>query len=558
MQQRMSRILLQRGIRMELGDPVDSVVMKDCGGGKLVCESGKEIDFDECMWCTQAGCAEWMKGTGLTLDADGFVLVEDTLEAVGQSGIFAAGDCAAMKNHPRPKAGVFAVRAGPPLRENIRRCLLREPLLPYIPQQEFLSILGTGDRYAVASRAGWCAEGAPIWLLKEWIDRKWMRSYQDLPVMQMPQATPPAVAHAEAELAAFSHSGMRCGGCGCKVGATVLSRALARVKPLLTTNSDVIVGLEAPDDAALVRAPPPGEVLVQTVDFFRGFIDDPYVFGQVAANHALSDCHAMCARPQTALAIVVVPYAPEDKVEDTLVQLMAGACAALGEAGCALVGGHTSEGAELALGFAVNGTVDPTRALKKSGMCVGDALILTKPIGTGVVLAANMRVAAQAHWVSDTLQSMLLSNAAAATVISECGATSCTDVTGFGLVGHLSEMVKASGVSVRLDIDAIPLLAGAKECVQLGIASSLYPQNELFSRHIANQEETAKHEIYALLFDPQTAGGLLLTVPDAKAADCVASLRRSGYPCATICGGVTEALGGAPKIICTGTGISVQ
>jgi len=280
--------------------------------------------------------------------------------------------------------------------------------------------------------------------------------------------------------------------------------------------------------------------MVQTVDFFRSFIDDPFVFGRVAANHALSDVHAMCAEAQTALAIAVVPYGVEKIVEDTLYQMMAGACEVLAESNCALVGGHTCEGQELSLGFCVQGAADQDQVLRKGGFSKGDVLILTKPIGTGTLFAADMRGQAKGWWVAKALEGMQKSNRVGGFVLREHGATSCTDVTGFGLLGHLVEMCKASDAAVRLDMHKVPLLAGAQECVLNGVFSSLQPANLRLKRGISNESEALKYPAYPLLFDPQTAGGLLASVPAQHADECIAELRAKGYPDSFVIGEVTS------------------
>jgi selenide,water dikinase len=329
---------------------------------------------------------------------------------------------------------------------------------------------------------------------------------------------------------------MRCGGCGAKVGATVLSRALGAIAP--AARADVVVGLDAPDDAAVVDTG--GEKLsLQTVDYFRAIVDDPYLLGKIAANHSLGDVYAMGGEPQSALAIATVPYGLEAKVEADLSAMMAGANEVLREAGCALVGGHTSEGAELALGFAVNGLIARAAALRKGGLEPGDALILTKPIGTGTLLAADMRGKAKARWVMAAIAHMISSNGRAAAILREHGAHAATDVTGFGLVGHLVEMVRASNVDVTLALDSVPILRGARETVALGIFSSLQPQNVRLRRAIRNLEAAGRHPLYPLMFDPQTAGGLLAGVPIANAKPCVAALRAAGYADAGIIGVVT-------------------
>jgi selenide,water dikinase len=330
---------------------------------------------------------------------------------------------------------------------------------------------------------------------------------------------------------------MRCGGCGAKVGATVLSRALGAIEP--AQRADVVVGLDAPDDAALVDTG--GEKLsLQTVDYFRAIVDDPYMLGKIAANHSLGDVYAMGGEPQSALAIATVPYGLEAKVEADLSAMMAGANEVLREAGCALVGGHTSEGAELALGFAINGLVARAAALRKGGLAPGDALILTKPIGTGTLLAADMRGKAKARWVAAAIAHMVQSNGRAAEILRRHGVHAATDVTGFGLLGHLVEMVRASNVDVTLAVGRVPLLDGARETVALGIFSSLQPQNLRLRRAIRDIETAAAHPAYPLLFDPQTAGGLLAAVPLAEAGRCVSALRAGGYVHAAVIGLVSE------------------
>ena len=202
---------------------------------------------------------------------------------------------------------------------------------------------------------------------------------------------------------------MRCGGCGAEAVATWRQRALARLHP--TARADVLIGLTHPDDAAVV-AVPADKVMVHTVDFFRAIVDDPYVFGKIAANHSLGDIFAMGAEAQSALAIATVPYGVETVVEDLLAQMLLGAEEVLHEAGAALVGGHSSEGAELALGFAINGLVAPQDCLRKSGMHPGDRLIVTKALGTGTLFAADMRQRAKGRWMTAAIASMLQSNRA--------------------------------------------------------------------------------------------------------------------------------------------------
>jgi selenide,water dikinase len=341
----------------------------------------------------------------------------------------------------------------------------------------------------------------------------------------------------EESLQAISAIAMRCGGCGAKVGANILSRALGSLQPV--ERPDVLIGLHSPDDAAVVRVPP-GMAVVQTVDFFRAFIDDPYVFGKVAANHALGDIFAMGAEPQTATAVVTVPPGLESKVEDLLTQMMGGAIEVLNAAGCALVGGHTGEGAELALGFAINGLIDEKMdsVMRKGGMQPGDVLLLTKPIGTGTLFAAHALLKTRGRWIDAALDSMVQSNRLGAVCLQKHGATACTDLTGFGLLGHLVEMTRPSNVDAEIDLNALPLLDGAQATSAAGILSSLQPANVRLRRALRNQEAAVAHPNYPLIFDPQTAGGLLATVPAAKAQACVAALKALGYAHTAVIGRV--------------------
>ncbi len=542
---RFNAILAARGIAVVTGAPVTRVE-----AGRLMLDGHAPIAADEILWTTQAAPARWLATTGLPLDAGGFLRVDDTLRVAGHDDVFAAGDTIAFAARELPKSGVYAVRAGPVLADNIRRTLTGRSLRPFRPQREALYLVSTGDRHALGTRNGLTVEGAWVWRWKDWIDRRFMRKFNDLPEMAAPPAALPPLADRQA-LKEISAIAMRCGGCGAKVGATVLSRALGTIEP--AARADVVVGLDAPDDAALVDVG--GDRLsLQTVDYFRAIVDDPYMLGKIAANHALGDVYAMGGEPQTALAIATVPYGLEAKVEADLSAMMAGANAVLREAGCALVGGHTSEGAELALGFAVNGLVAPAAALRKGGLEAGDALILTKPIGTGTLLAADMRRKAKARWVMAAIAHMVHSNRKAAEILARHGVHAATDVTGFGLLGHLVEMVRASEVDVTLAVDRVPLIDGARETVALGIFSSLQPQNVRLRRAIRELDAVAGHPLYPLLFDPQTAGGLLAAVPLAEAERCVAALRAAGYAGAAIIGFVSEQSGALEPVTLDLTG----
>ncbi|MGJ7457745.1 selenide, water dikinase SelD [Halomonas sp. MA07-2] len=542
--------LARRHVTVHTGTDVVAVEAK-----RLKDADGHWHAADEIVWVTNAGGAAWLRDTHLALDDDGFIEVDDTLRSPSDPRIFAAGDIAHLINHPREKAGVFAVRQGRPLADNLRAAVTGRPLRPYRPQVKWLALISTGDRHAVASRGGLCFAGDWVWRWKDRIDRRFMARFMsqlnDLPPMQAGPMKPARASRVPLDAAendqAISAMAMRCGGCGAKVGAPVLSRAIAELAPV--EREEVLIGLHAPDDAAVVRVPP-GKAMVHTVDFFRAFIDDPYLFGKIAANHALGDIFAMGAEAQTATAIATVPQGLEAKVEDTVFQMMTGAVEVLNAAGCALVGGHTGEGSELALGFAVNGLVDERMdgVLRKDGMRPGEVLILTKPLGTGTLFAAHARLAARGRWIDAALESMCQSNRQAADCLREHGASACTDITGFGLLGHLVEMTRPSGVDAELDLAALPLLEGAEETVAAGILSSLQPANMRLRHALQDLQAWVDHPRYPLLFDPQTAGGLLASVPTEHAAACLADLVAQGYARARIIGRVHPAGDGLAPI----------
>lgn len=506
--------------------------------GMIECADGRTLNIDEIFWVTTASAPAWLGESGLSVNEDGFVKVHDTLQSVSHPNVFASGDIAAVTDHPRPKSGVFAVRQGPPLTENLRRSLLGKTLLGFKPQREFLSLISTGEKYAIGSRGRWAVEGRWVWQWKNWIDRRFMHKYRDLPEMAKDDNVFPGQANFDSELRELLADPMRCGGCGSKVGADVLSDAL---KSLQTQrHDDVLVGLDQPDDAAVVK-PHPGTVLVQTVDSFRAFIDDPFTFGKVAANHCLSDIFAMGATPQTALAVVTLPLGKPAKMREDLVHLMSGAMSVFDIEGTALVGGHTNEGSELSLGFAINGYIESDALNRKSGASAGDSIILTKALGTGVLFAGEMRSKANSRWVASALEAMLLSNGPAANCLRDFNTHALTDITGFGLIGHLVEMLRAANVGASLDLSAVPFLDGAQSLAAEGIRSSLLSNNLRVASAIANAESYANHNNYELCFDPQTSGGLLAAVPAENANECLRKLRALGYVRSRVIGSVTSA-----------------
>ena len=294
---------------------------------------------------TEAAAAPWLAETGLALDAGGFVETDEHLRSPSDAAVFAAGDIAAMRGRiSAPRAASTRCAPGP---RSPRICGARWPrqqLRRAVPQRRALALIGTGDGRAVASRGAFAAEGAWLWRLKQAIDRRWMRGYSELPAM------------------AVDEGAMRCGGCAAKVPAAVLAQVMARLAPAAGGAVEIGIG----DDAALI-AFPGGPPLLQTVDFFRAMVGDPYLFGRIAATHALGDIYAMGGLPETALAIAALPPASPAITEHDLFHTLKGGTEVLEAAGAALVGGHSAEGAEMALGFAVTGRTRPGRPVLAQG-----------------------------------------------------------------------------------------------------------------------------------------------------------------------------------------------
>jgi selenide,water dikinase len=513
------RALRARGIGIAEGGAVTHA-----GPDGVTLADGQQLGCDLALWATGAAAPAWLRETGLALDPQGFVAVDATLRSLSHPEVFAAGDVAAVLPHPRERAGVWAVRQGRPLLANIRRLLRSEAPRPHRPQRQALALIGTADGKAIALRGPLALSGTWPWRLKQWIDRRWIARFAALPAMPMSMPAP----------------AMRCAGCGGKLPAPVLSAALRRLG--VPDGPEVLVGLQAPDDAAVLR-PPTGEVLLQSVDQFRAFLGDLHLFGRIAAHHALGDIHAMGGRPLAALALVTLPHGPAAWQEDDLHAMLLGAQEVLQAAGTGLVGGHSGEGAETTLGFAVTGAVDPARLLRKGGLRPGDRLVLTKPLGTGVILAAAMHGKARAAWLEGAVAAMQKPGGPVVAALAAHGATACTDVTGFGLLGHLAEMLRAGGCAASLDPAAVPLLEGAREALARGIRSTLHDGNAAAVAGLLDGTDLASPAAAALL-DPQTAGGLLAGLPAAAAAAGLAALRRVGCEAALI--GTVEP--GPPRI----------
>jgi selenide,water dikinase len=524
--QMLERRLAAAGVVLRLGTRVAEI-----RADSVVLEGNEEIGSDFTLTATGALPHGWLAKTGLR-QQDGF-LVTDAALRTSDPLIFAAGDCAGLEGDLRPKAGVFAVRAAPVLHANLRATLAGKPLRTFRPQGDYLKLISLGEKAAVAEKWGVAVSGPRFWRLKDRIDRKFMEKFGDYPAMAA--RVVPGVA--TEGLAAHLAGRPLCGGCGAKLGPEVLGSALAGLAA--PVRGEVLSG--PGDDAAVLEVEAGVQVL--TTDHLRAFCNDPRLMARLTALHALGDVWAMGAAPQVALAQVTLPPLGPVLQARMLDEVMEGAGAVFRAAGADVVGGHSTEGAELTIGFTVTGVAE--RVVGKDGAQAGDALVLTKPLGSGTILAAEMALARVPGamlgevWAACIAQ-MSVGQGTAAAILAPV-ARAMTDVTGFGLAGHLLEMLEASGVAARVRLDDVPLMAGAVELAAAGVGSSLQPANLATVSWRMTVPQDAR---VGLLTDPQTCGGLLASVPSDRVEALVAALRAAGHQAALI----GEVVAGAPHL----------
>lgn len=299
---------------------------------------------------------------------------------------------------------------------------------------------------------------------------------------------------------------------------------------------NVLIGFETADDAGVYQLTPE-LAIVQTIDFFTPIVDDPYVFGQIAATNSLSDVYAMGGKPVSALALVCFPEGGDPSI---LEQMLAGGLSKMVEANCTVIGGHSVRDDEIKLGYSVTGTIHPRRVLANSGARAGDRLVFTKAIGTGVISTAIKRHRAEFAWIRGAVRSMISLNKVAAEIATNgYQVHGMTDVTGFGLIGHAREMARGSGVSLRLIASRVPLLEGALECVRAGNVPGGLKSNRSFAEGCVEYAGDVPEHLRLLLYDPQTAGGLLISVAASDCDRLVEELREAGV-CASEIGEVLE------------------
>ncbi len=448
----------------------------------------------------------WLRDSGL-VDSYGFVPIDGCLRVIGQDVVFAAGDCAAFSPQPLPRTGVFAVRQAPVLARNLRAALQDHPLERFRPQGQFLKLVSTGPRHAVACKYGLAMSGRAVWHLKDRIDRRFMRQLTTMPAMT--HALPTHAASGVREI--IREAPMVCTGCGGKVGRTSLMAGLGSMPS---------AGL---DDAASIDVA--GTRLLITTDHLDAMTDEAWLFARIAAAHAASDIWAMGGQPHSALVTAVLPRMNAQLQVRTLSDIMDGARSCLAPEGIRIIGGHTTQGSTMAMGLTVLGTA-AQRPVTRSGARPGDCLVMTKPLGTGVILAGAMTGAVHGDDLATALEAMQATSAAAARVLAR-HASAMTDITGFGLAGHLHEILQDSQVAACLTLDRIPLLPGARELARRGIRSSLWSANaQLLTIDCPEPEERLD-----LLFDPQTSGGLLASIPPDRLESVLAETVRQSIEC---------------------------
>jgi len=482
------------------------------------------------VWATGAAPHDWLARSGLVTTGDGFLLTGADLCCRGTDGIFAAGDVAQIDQFPqKPRSGVHAVRQGPVLTQNLRAAMRGfRRLQKYRPQKDFLRLLSTGDNRALAIYRGRARHGRPWWHLKKWIDRRFLALYRP-PRTSGPLPPDPKM------LAAMGD----CGGCSAKVTPEVLEQAIFQNLPARgpepSDNTDSGLRLADRDDAAIFHAGANGKVVV-TTDAFPPFADDLALVAEIAAVNAASDIYAMGAEPRQALMLAGLPaHAPASELED----LLRGARIAFDTMNVEILGGHSVQLDSALIGYSVFGEL-AGEPLTKTGARSGDYLVLSKPLGTGILLAAARGGECPAPWWEALITQMRSSNAVAARILRDAGAHACTDISGFGLLGHALEMMTPGAHHARLFANEIPALPGARELAGAGWAATGSKALESYLAQVDFEKApTLAPSTRALLLDPQTSGGLLAAVP-ASAAEML----RQGVPGAEfqIIGTVEEAV----------------
>ena len=519
-----------------------NIAVREVTKNSVITEDGNKTPAAHVFVVTAARPAGWISNLPVSHCEAGYIQVRPTLQTIEYDNVFAAGDVASMVGKVREKAGVFAVRAGPYLAANLRAFIEQRALKDFHPQSRYLALIGLGGHQALAIRGNFVAKGAFWWHLKHWIDTRFMRKFTQLPEMQMPQPVMPALAD---RLAPQQPSdSFECAGCGAKAGADVLSDALEEARELAIKKGGDPRYLPASGiglDYGSIPMPAENAHITsfsQSVDFLSQHISDAYLFGRIAALHALSDVFVAGDKPIAAQALVTVQRARPEMQKSDLTLMLCGALEELAAHHTQLIGGHTTVAGEAMLGFAVTGISQAKPALP--ALAEEDyLLLLSKPIGIGVILAAEMRGRCPPEAYHAAIATMLSSNSGAAELITRAMPSALmTDVTGFGLARHgLNLMQRMACSGMVLWPDKLPLIDGVQTLAENNIRSSLYRHNRKDIHLQGGANLGAEYSaIIDLLFDPQTSGGVLAALPRTIATEICSQMQMHGYEQAAIIG----------------------
>ena len=490
------KILTKHGIEIISGAHMESAKESGSGQIRINLSGGEQLPADKLLWAAGPEAQSLFANLG---DQQGFLLVNKFLQSEKYSNIFGAGDCISHKSYPWiDRAGVYAVREAPVLFHNLlAQVTSNKKLRAFVPQKKYLRLLNTSSGSAILDRWPFYFSAKMAWKLKDRIDRNFMKKYQpDLNAKPMLEP--------------------ECGGCGGKVSSESLCNVLESINPNHQKNSD---------DVAIVDIA--GGQLAVTVDQFKDFGVDPYLLGKIAAVGATSDLYAKGIEPQYALSLVGMPKFSSKLTETFLNQWMAGANAVFQPENIAVVGGQTNESTDWTAGFSLI-AAKKERFWKKGPPAIGDDLILTKPLGSGILLAAAMQEVCVGDDLDLCLKEMEKSAHIAYSVFKEYPVSAATDITGFSFLGHLSEMLINGEISVELNWNAIPFYQGAIELYLKGYRSKMNVKNEQ-SFPVFGLEGQEK-----ILYTPETAGGILAAVPKALSAECVEKLKKVGLQAAIV------------------------
>ena len=515
--------LERQGVELLTSQPISEI--KADG---VLTQAGDFHHSDHTLVLTHASPASWLRETGLELDEKGFVKVNNYLQTLSHPDLFATGDIASQVGYSHPKSGVFAVRHAKPLFENLKRHFRGKSLKRYRPQKNFLGVIGTADGRGIGSRKFLASHSKAMWLLRDWIDRRFMNKFA---LLEAPDETVRAFAARPYDLERKKlevKANTRCRGCAGKYPGKLLYEGLEETGSLSSG------GFE---DSAITHLED-GSTLVQSIDTLVDFLGDPYVFAQITLQHAGNDILSMGSTPQSMLLSVGLPFGQDRIIKRTLSQILMGAHVGAAQLGAKIVGGHTYFADELTISASLNGFLPKDhQAITKTSPRTGDHLILTKPLGSGTLFAAHMRFKAKGRWLDESIQQMLLSNKKASVLFREVGASALTDVSGYGFYGHLAEMFYKSGATPKLDGE-LPILKGSRECLEAGLKSSLHDSNRAYSQDFLSAELMLQADEAG--FSPETSGPMLACVPADKSESLVASLKKAGYSMACVIGSVEE------------------